>query len=66
MCKQPYVNLLGNWCKLESEDSIEGMPFGKWHMSKDLDALEGDFLKIKHRGKTYIIHKSNFVFVREK
>ena len=68
MREQLYVNLLGEWHRLEQEDYFEDLLSGEWLTSKDLNAIEDDFLKltIKRKNKAYILHKSQFAFVIER
>lgn len=66
MIEKVVVNIFDNWRELVPGDYIEEMPYGKWIISKDLDAFEGDFLKIKHNGRCYLIHKANIAFIAEK
>jgi len=65
MREQTYVNILGEWCKLEADDYFQDLQFGERLTSRTLNGLEDDFFKVTYKGKKYFLHKSHFMFIRE-
>ena len=66
MYMQPYANIKGEWVKLESAETYIGdKPFDVWVDKNGLSALPDDFVKFKHKGTIYILHKSHFMFRSE-